>query len=58
VDECKPLAHGAITLRQGLTIVHFSAQRKHIWWHMFRCMVFPQSIKQGEIGRCDQAGLG
>jgi hypothetical protein len=34
------LSQGA---RQGLTLVHYSVQRKHIM-----CMIFPQSIRQGD----------
>ena len=47
VDECKPLPllrrarvereqfARQRALRQGLTLVHFSAQRKHILWDTF-----------------------
>jgi len=44
--------------RQGLTLVHFSAQHKHVLWDNVGCMIIPQSIRQGDTGRCDQKGLG
>jgi hypothetical protein len=43
--------------RQGLTLVHFSAQSKHILWVRWG-HDFPQSIRQGDTGRCDPNGLG
>jgi hypothetical protein len=48
------------TARQGLTLVHFSAQRKHILLDTMGCMISPQSITQGDTGRCEvlQNGLG
>ena len=44
--------------RQGLTLVHFSAQRKHICVGYVGCMISPQSIRQGDTERRDQNGLG
>jgi len=42
---------------QGLTLLHFSAQCKHISWDTFSCMVFPRPIRRGSrVG--DQNGLG
>jgi len=39
VDECKPLGGGEVRVRvrarddrQGLTLIHFSAQRKQFLW--------------------------
>jgi len=32
-DNIFALREYATALRQGLTLVHFSAQRKHILWH-------------------------
>jgi len=43
---------------QGLTLVHLSARRKHILWDTVGCMISPQSVRQGDMGRCDQNGLG
>jgi len=42
---------------QGRSLVHFSAQRKHILCHV-GCMISSKSIRQGDKGRCDQSGLG
>jgi hypothetical protein len=55
VEQVSPTAAAA---EQGLTLVHFSAQRKQIFWGTFGCMIFPQSIEQGDTGRCDRNGLG
>ena len=46
------------SLRQGLTLVHFLAQRKQHCVGYVRCMIFPLSITPGDTGRCDQNGLG
>jgi hypothetical protein len=44
-------------ITQGLTL-HFSAQRKHVRVGYVGCMIIPQSIRQGDTGRCGQNGLG
>ena len=46
--------------RQGLTLLQFTAQRKHIFMGYVGCMNFPQSIRQMDTGRCEvlQNGLG
>jgi len=46
------------TSRQGLTLVHFSAQRKHILLDTLGASFFPGLLDRVDTGRCDQNGLG
>ena len=51
----------SVSSNLGLTLVHFTAQRKHILWDSVGyvgCIISPQSIELGDTGRCDQDGLG
>ena len=43
--------------RQGLTLVHFSAQRKHILWDTFGAWFSPSLLDRG-TGLGDQNGIG
>jgi len=45
------------TSDQGLTLVHFSAERKRILLYALHAR-FPPSLLDGDTGRCDQNGLG
>jgi len=51
-------AAAATAVVQGLTLVHIcSSAYAHVVGSV-GCMIVPQSIRQGDTGRCDQNGLG
>jgi hypothetical protein len=43
------------TRRQGLTLVHLSAQRKHSLWHYVGCMILPSLLDRGTRARVTKA---